>query len=94
MAESQNLDFDGAPAKPAPAKSSPAKPAPAKPGPAKSAKPKPLEIICQRCNVTCEQMPQAHGWVRCPQCGWKHKTFIKLAAAKLAARAKQDKSAR
>ena len=92
MAQSQNLDFDGTPPDASP------KPAPAKPAPAKPAKPakaaKPLEVICQRCNVPCQPIPQSRGWVRCPKCGWKHKTFTKLAAAKQAARAKQDRTAR
>lgn len=90
MAKSQNLDFDSG----ASPDASPAKPAPAKPVPAKATKPKPPDVICQRCNLACEPISHTCGWLRCPKCGWKHKTFTKLAAAKQAARARQDRTAR
>lgn len=61
--------------------------------PAGDAPTKPV-VICQRCKVACERIPQSRGWVRCPKCRWKHKTFDGLQAAKQALRGKQSRAAR
>lgn len=61
--------------------------------PAGEAAAKPV-VICQRCKIACEPIPQSRGWVRCPKCRWKHKTFDGLQAAKQALRGKQSRAAR
>lgn len=68
--------------------------APAAPPADPVAPPAKAAVICQRCQVACEPVPKSRNWVKCPKCGWKHKTFDKLVEAKKALRARQDKSAR
>jgi hypothetical protein len=83
------IDFDGpAPSEPATLPEAPATcSAPAdKPAGKQS-------VICQRCNVECVPVPAGRGFVKCPSCGWKHKTFDGL-QAKRGLRAKQDRAAR
>lgn len=66
---------------------------PTKKPPAAKTPAKPV-VICQRCKVPCQPMPQSRGWVQCPKCRWKHKTFDALEAAKQALRGKQSRAAR
>lgn len=100
MAKRSRIDFDGdvdSDSKPVSPPEDPPPPALAPPAtPAEATPPaKPAGVICARCNVACEPVgPKVRGWVKCPKCGWKHKTFNQLQARKAALRAKQDRTAR
>jgi hypothetical protein len=88
MVKRSKLDFDDTPESTpdtAPSVSSPAAQLPDKPT---------TGVICQRCQVACDPVAKSRGWVRCPKCGWKHKSFDKLAAAKQALRGKQSRASR
>jgi len=89
MATSPSLDFDDQPAPACPVDKPAKRPASKKP----SAKATPA-AMCARCQVALEPVPQSRGWLRCPKCGWKHKTFDRLKAAKQARRAVLDRAAR
>lgn len=96
MSDQPPLDF-GAGESADPPQDAPTKPKARQPKPAAAAKPKapkPPPVTCQRCNVPCEPVPHGRNWQRCPKCGWKHKTFDRLAEARRTARVRQNKSAR
>lgn len=85
---------DAKPKDPPPQEQAPKKPSTKKLAASKAAAAAKPVVICQRCKVPCEPMPKTRGWVRCSKCGWKHKTFDGLQAAKQALRAQQSRNAR
>lgn len=96
MANPAPLGFGDGP-EPAAPKDPPQEPAVKKPSTKKQAAGKAAvkpAVICQRCKVACEPVPGGRGWVKCQKCGWKHKTFDALQAAKQALRGKQSRAAR